>query len=690
MEITLGADILKALTENVLDYQKESDAKRANKKDDEKRSEKNINPSEKQVATTLTSSEKTRYQRIGDEIFKATIEKLNAIIQKEKKAQRMALDIPKENSSFAKKLKKERGNIAIQKDEPKNFWNKLLATLGFLGGIYILFKDKIDAFFAQGLDWLSDIGDFIKPIIGSLSGVFKALLKILLPIGSALLNGIVALFKPIGKYFDPNNPDNIFAKVGDFIFNAAKAAFNGLGAIFDGAVSGIKWLGDVLWDALKKIGSTIGGVVVDSFKFIGKILGEVGTFLKDKIMSAVSSLFGGDAGAVQQALGTAKSEASSATAVVQNALNQDIMKRGNLDAMVTDAESFKKARMEAMNKQLGTVDQIREKMKADARHGITVKGDTKNGFTVNIDDKGKQHFIEVAAWNFGQSLFKRVSSLTSSNHGTEKEKTQIANVLSNELKKAANQFIKITDDNNIEINTGHESVKQAIMNTHKWLTNNTSWYKDTNDIADNLKEAINGTNKDALNEVMKAANDGRAHFQTHVRDKIDALNAHAQADSQNKTDRWKLIESQGLGPFVRHEEAMKTIKEVTDTLNKSLDVLHRTIGDSFVTLVNEKLLSDVKVDVDPVDGRTAELHINQLDVKALDEAIASLKDLEAENKELLSKQNTVLGNILDALNEGAASSTTVNNVAVVNGNTQAESRAAASPNSSRPVPRPMA
>ena len=294
MEITLGADILKALTENVLDYQKESDAKKADKKGDEKRAEKNINPSEKQIATTLTSNEKTRYQKVGDELFKATIEKLNAIIQREKKAQRMALDIPKGSSSFTKKLKKERGDLKIQQDDSKGFWNKLLASLGFLGGIYILFKDKIDAFFAKGLSWLSDIGDFVKPIIGGLSDLFKGLLKILAPVGKALLDGIIALFKPIGKYFDPTNPDNIFAKVGDFIFGAAKAVFSGLGAIFDGAVDGIKWIGNVLWDALKSIGKTIGGVVMDAFTMIGKILGDVGTFLKDKVVSAVSSLFGGD------------------------------------------------------------------------------------------------------------------------------------------------------------------------------------------------------------------------------------------------------------------------------------------------------------------------------------------------------------------------------------------------------------
>ena len=690
MEITLGADILKALAENVLDYQKESEAKKASEKKDDKRVEKNINSTNKQVATTLTSSEKTRYQRVGDELFKTTIEKLNAIIQREKKAQRMSLDIPKENSSFAKKLKKERGNISIQQDDSKNFWSKLLASLGFVAVIYILFKDKIDAFFNRGLEWLSEIGDFIKPIIGSLSEVFKGLLKVIMPIGSALLDGIIEMFKPIGKYFDPSNPDNIFAKVGDFIFDAAKAAFNGLGVIFDSAVSGVQWLGDTLWNALKSIGSTIGGVVVDAFKLIGNILGEVGTFLKDKIISAVGNLFGGDAGAVQQALGTAKSEAASASSVVQSALNQQILQRGGLDAMVNDAESFRQARMEAMNQQLGTVDEIKARMAADRRHGIEVTGDAQNGFTVNIDNKGKQHFIEVAAWNFGQSLFKRVAGVTSGNHGTAQQQQQIANVLSDQLKSVAGQFIKITNDNNIEINTGHESVKQAILNTHKWLSDNTDWYSDTNDIADNLVEAIKGTNKDALNEVMAAANEGRQHFQTHVRDRIDALNAHAQAESQTKTDRWKLIESQGLGPFTRHEEAMKTIKEVTDTLNKSLDTLHRTIGESFVTLVNEKLLSDVKVDVEPVDGRQAELHINQLDVKALDEAIASLKDLETKNEELLTRQNTVLGDILKALDEGAASSTTVNNVAVVNGNTQAESHAAASPNSSRPVPRPMA
>ena len=152
MEIALSADILKALTENILDYQQEIDTKKSAEEADEKRVEKNVNSAEEPISTTLTSNEKTRYQKIGDEVFKVTIEKLDAIIQREKKAQRMALDIPKESSTFAKKLKKERGNIAIEKkDESNNFWKKLMIVAGSLGGIYLLFKDKIDSFFSKAV-----------------------------------------------------------------------------------------------------------------------------------------------------------------------------------------------------------------------------------------------------------------------------------------------------------------------------------------------------------------------------------------------------------------------------------------------------------------------------------------------------------------------------------------------------------
>ena len=134
MEIALSADILKALTENILDYQQEIDTKKSAEEVDEKRVEKNVNSAEQPISTTLTSNEKTRYQKIGDEVFKVTIEKLDAIIQREKKAQRMALDIPKESSTFAKKIKKERGNITIEKkDESNNFWKKLMIVAGSLG-----------------------------------------------------------------------------------------------------------------------------------------------------------------------------------------------------------------------------------------------------------------------------------------------------------------------------------------------------------------------------------------------------------------------------------------------------------------------------------------------------------------------------------------------------------------------------
>ena len=82
MEIALSADILKALTENILDYQQEIDTKKSAEEADEKRVEKNVNSAEQPINTTLTSNEKTRYQKIGNEVFKVTIEKLDTIIQR--------------------------------------------------------------------------------------------------------------------------------------------------------------------------------------------------------------------------------------------------------------------------------------------------------------------------------------------------------------------------------------------------------------------------------------------------------------------------------------------------------------------------------------------------------------------------------------------------------------------------------
>jgi hypothetical protein len=491
----------------------------------------------------------------------------------------------------------------------------------------------------------------------------------------------------LGKYFDTSNPDNIFANVGNFITDTCKGIFSGLGNIWNGAVDGIKWIGNALWDALKSLGSTIGGVVLDAFKTIGNVLGEIGTFLKDKIVSAVSGLFGGSNDAeVKQALGIAKTEAKTATEVVQAALNQDVIKHGNLDEMVNSAESFKEARIKALNRQIGSVEDIKKGLTDHLGRGIDIKGDEKEGFTVSINSAGQKILREKAAEDFGKNLFERILAVTGSNKGDAAEQQNIISYLQTELKNASSQFIKITDDNQMEIDTGHESVKKAVENTYKKFKK--GFFHDTNDVLNNFNEALAGTNKEALNEIMKAANDSKASFQTNVRNRIDALNAHAQADKQDKTNRWKLIESQGLGPFVRHEESIKTIKEVTDTLNKSLDALHKTIGESFVSVVNEKMLSNVKVNVDPVDGRTADVVINQVNLKQLNATYDNLKALEGKKGELLEAQNKVLSDILIAI-ESNENMPTINNIAVVNGSTSIESSPAPSPNKSKAIPRPM-
>lgn len=682
MEIALSKDILEALTENVLKFQQDiEDQKKANSTD-EKRVEKNVNKKNDEVSTQLTSNEITRYQKIGAEFFKSTIQHLEKIIKREKKAQRMAINIPKESKSFKKKLSADTGASVKPVKKSDSFWTKLLAVVAGLSLLYAIFKDEIDAFFKKAWNEIKKLFGPIENVVKSISKGFSWICEKLKPIAEWIYNALKEMLAPIGKYFDPKNPNNIFSDIGKFIVWAAEGTFKVLGVIFDASVEGVKWIADQIWSILKSIGSTIGGIVTKAFDVIADAFSAVGSFLTDTLTKAINSLFGGD-GEVPKLLADVKSEARDASSQVLGAVNADAFKNGDIDRRIKDVQSFAASSRESLNKELGTTKELKEQL---AKHHFTVE-ETGGKFNVSIRGDYKDQLIRKIGEEFGYGIWDRVKDVTSSNTDGGDEDAFRAK-LGEMLAEVAPSFIEIGDDHSINVKASDQIVKDTLKKWYKWVDEHASTKMDTNDIADNIMEAMEDDNQEALDKIQEAAKGQVDAYQAQIKSKIDALNAHAQADGQNRANYWKYIESQGLGPGVRHDAAMKRITEVTDTLNKSLDQLHKTIGDAFVALVNEKLLKDISVESQTIDGRTANVVINQINVDSLDKTLASIKEIETKNRDTLELQNTVLQDILTELEKGAERNQPVNNVNVVNSAPQNQGGAAMNNNAARNVPRP--
>lgn len=168
------------------------------------------------------------------------------------------------------------------------------------------------------------------------------------------------------------------------------------------------------------------------------------------------------------------------------------------------------------------------------------------------------------------------------------------------------------------------------------------------------------------------------------------MNQHLQSESNAFTDRWKMIEAEGLGAAYRHKESMEKIESVTTNLQNLFEKYHSDITTIFATTVSELLASKLNVGVqlenttevqqdNSVDNsRSVVLNIQQIRVEELHSAMDAIKKAEESNVETLRNQNDVLEEILEIIKARPANTT--NNVIVAAGGAGASATPAPSRN----------
>lgn len=147
MADSIPDDVMDALIDNtrVMDANVSLLKKAADKADKKETKDKNLVSKAKEVSS-LSSSEKLRYQEIGKELFKPFIVALEQMLIKEKRSKAML--VGNEAKTIKKAAEKQKKENNTGKKETS--WWEILVQVGLIGMmVFIAFRDKIETFFSK-------------------------------------------------------------------------------------------------------------------------------------------------------------------------------------------------------------------------------------------------------------------------------------------------------------------------------------------------------------------------------------------------------------------------------------------------------------------------------------------------------------------------------------------------------------
>ena len=120
---------------------------------------------EQEISSTLSTSQKKRYENIGAEFVKGAGKQFDKI----KKAIQFREKMKTSNDKFVQEVKKNKQNVKKQAKK-SGFWTKLLAIMGVVAMVAIMFRDKISKLLPDFSKGTNDLG---SNIISSFTGLVK-------------------------------------------------------------------------------------------------------------------------------------------------------------------------------------------------------------------------------------------------------------------------------------------------------------------------------------------------------------------------------------------------------------------------------------------------------------------------------------------------------------------------------------
>lgn len=633
-----------------------ADASSKNKEEETEKKVKNNTTKPKKVETTLSSSEKTRYSKIGEVFFSSLLKKVSAMFEKEKRAQQMKISPGNDNSSLFKKLKKVQPENPVKKSK-KGFGAYIADILLIFGGLYIIFKDKIDVVIANVWDFFKNVGTRIEEIYNSIATV---------------LGKVVSA---VSDFFNPDSPNNVFSSLAKLIEENAGTILSGLLGPFGGIVSFMMNAGAEVVGGVGKLFTAIVNVGGEAVSALVNALTGIGDALSDGLLGEIKGLFGGDENKV--AINQAKTEVRTATENQIRNLQNKISESGGRDRALESQQAFLEESRKVLNETYGTKEEIERN--AQQNLGVKIIRDGNKVLSIEIEDSGKalEAIKKPALRQFTNNYLDAASGAGLWLWEDEWDSFRDA------IMAEADKIVKINNDGTVTIQEGpFEAAAKA------WAEKRSDETWDDSAFVDSLDSDDDSISGDAWNSAVASFTQAQQENNQSLTSQVEGMNQQLQAEANAFSDRWKMIEAEGLGAAYRHKESMEKIESVTTNLQNLFEKYHSDITTIFADTISDLLANKLNVGVqlenttevqqdNSVDNsKSMILNIQQIKVEELHSAMDAIKKAEESNVETLRNQNDVLEEILEIIK--ARPTNTTNNVIVTGGGstqaTQAPSR----------------
>ena len=594
-EAKLSDEVMNALVENskVIDANTQVLVSMSEEKDKKDTNDKNIVP-KKQVNSSLTSDEKTRYANIGKELFAPVLKSLEKLLKKEKKKNEMS--ITNESETVEKAVKVQYEEKPKEDNGNRTSWITILLGILAVAGIAVyLFKDKIVEFFDNAWTWIKD------------------------------------MFGSIGKFFDFSNENNPISKI-------LSAIGSGISVVWDlvkKAFTALGKLGSVIWDGIKtawdKFITGPDGILNFGVKIVKGIIdfaksavNWIGDAISSAIIDPLKRLFGGAESSGEQAGREAAQD-------VKASVNQAAADQAAKQKAITDDVLYSSKKADA------AIIETAKATREDAR-----KRAKEQGLSLDKDGKVTKDSLRESAAQAGLEAFMKANNIKRSDIDDKK------------YKALEDEFKKHVEINGNEAKINMEKLRSSLKEQADKQANfiapdgpfiNALQDLDDNDGADKMNQ-INGAVTGALQQGLQISADMQA-----------ATNLENMSEEERFEARMRQAMADGKSAEFRFMEGREMILKSVETIKAAFNGYDETIRKNF-TETWKSFMTDfidhLKVEistVSPQDNSKNTYHITPLNRESFKSMNDSMLKLATINTKTILAQNKILEKIKLLLEE---------------------------------------
>ena len=594
-EVKLSDEVMDALVENskVIDANTQVLVSMSEDKDKKDTKDKNIVP-KKQVNSSLTSDEKTRYANIGKELFAPVLKSLEKLLKKEKKRNEMS--ITNESETVEKAVKVQYEEKPKEDNIGRTSWITILLGILAVAGIAVyMFRDKIVKFFDNAWTWIKD------------------------------------MFGSIGKFFDFSNESSPISK----ILNAIGFGISEVWDLVKKSFTGLGKLGSVIWDGIKtawdKFITGPDGILNFGVKIVKGIIdftkssvSWIGDAISSAIIDPLKHLFGDAESSGEQAGREAAQD-------VKASVNQAAADQAAKQKAITDDVLYSSKKADA------AIIETAKATREDAR-----KRAKEQGLNLDKDGKATNDSLKEAAAKAGLDAFMKANNIDRNNIDVEKYKA-----LEEEFKK----HVEINgNEAKINMENLRSALKEQADKQANWIAPDGPFINALQDLDDaegtEKMNQINGAVTNALQQGLQISADMQAATNLENMSEEERFEARMrQAMANGKSAEFRFMEGREM-----ILNSVKTIKEAfigyDDTIRKNFTETWK----SFMTDFIDHLKIEIST-VSPQDNSKNTYHITPLNRESFKSMNDNMLNLAMINTQTIIAQNKILEKIKVILEE---------------------------------------